>query len=79
LKLFKAGIRCGVRDKKSLNFRIKSVHERIVPYYFVVGTKEIEENLFNLVDTSFNKTFEKISIDDLINKLYSEINNKKII
>ena len=74
-KLIDEGIRAELRDEnESLGKKIRGMKESKVPYFLVLGDKEVSEKTVTLEKRGGGN--EKLSVDDLISKLKREIKEK---
>ncbi len=75
-KLLKAGIRTQLNsDDESLGKKIRNTKMQKVPYFLVMGDKEVEEKMITV--ESRDCASEKMSLEDFIIKVSSEIQNRK--
>lgn len=73
--LQKANIRTELLDQdETLGKKIRSVKEQKIPYFIVIGDKEVESKTIKL--ESRNGNGEELSTNDLLSKLQKEINEK---
>lgn len=76
-KLKLAGIRSVLQDEnESLGKKIRNAKQSKLPYFIVVGDKEIESGQLPLENRAGEKSEQKI--DEIITKLITEIKNKVI-
>jgi threonyl-tRNA synthetase len=75
-KLKEKGIRVELDDEDSnLGGKVRDAKNQKLPYWIVIGDKEIESNKLTLESRDGNKT-EQLSIENLVEKLMSEIKSK---
>lgn len=79
-KLFNSLIQYDFRvlilDKKSLNYRIRQVNLKKIPYYTVIGEKEIIKNELKIIDLYYPKNILYLSKEKLIEELIIRNNYK---
>lgn len=76
-KLVEAGIRAEVDlDDQNLGTKVRDAKENKVPYWIVLGDKEVSGNVVTLESRDLGQ-LGQISSDDLLLKLLEEIKNKK--
>lgn len=74
-KLLEKNIRTEMKDEKDgLGKKVRYAKDMKIPYWIVVGDKEVAENKITLESRSGEKF--NISMDELVEKLESEIKNK---
>ena len=62
--------------EKSLNYRIRQVYQKKVPYYLVVGEEEIKTKILKLINTYQEGKIEELTEEELCNKLKRENNHE---
>ncbi len=62
--------------EKSLNYRIRQVYQKKIPYYLVIGKGEVEKNILKLIYTYQEGKIEELTIKELYNKLIKENNHE---
>ncbi len=73
--LHMAGLRVVLRDEnESLGKKIRAVKQNKLPYFLVIGDKEIESNTLKL--EARDGTTTELSLDELIQQLQAEIQNR---
>lgn len=74
--LKKAGIRVELNSEdESLGKKIRNTKMQKIPYFLVVGDKEVEEKMITV--ESRNETSEKMNLEDFISKISQEISERK--
>ena len=68
-ELTKNSLRVKIMSEKTLNYRIRQVHQKKIPYYIVIGKQEIANKTLKLVYTYQETPPEKLTEQELINKL----------
>lgn len=71
-----ADIRIKVLEEKSLNYRIRQVYQKKIPYYLIVGEKEIKSKMLKLINTYKESREEELTEKELIEKLVKENTSK---
>ena len=72
--LTKKDLRVKIFSKKSPNYYIRQVYEKKIPYYLLIGKKEIEaeKKILKLVSVYLEGQREELTENELINKLTNE-------
>ena len=71
-KLTDIGIRAKILTKKTLNYRIRQVYQKKIPYYLAIGEREIKEQKLKLVYAYSAEQIVELSMDELSEKLKAE-------
>lgn len=61
-----------ISPKKSLDYRIRQIHKKKVPYYLVIGKEEIETRILKLIYTYQERKTAELTEKELYNKLKEE-------
>jgi len=76
-KFEERNIRVKLMRDKTLNYRIKEIHNKKIPYYFVMGEREIkDENSLTLVDVFDNKEISNVSVEEIVKILLEKISER---
>jgi threonyl-tRNA synthetase len=67
-------LRPSMMKEKTLNYRIRSVYKRKIPYYLVIGKKEMESNEIILID-SFSGERRGMQINEISKYLLEKEKN----
>ncbi|MCE8168447.1 MAG: threonine--tRNA ligase [Candidatus Moeniiplasma glomeromycotorum] len=70
-ELEEINLRVKIFSQKKLKDRIRQLYQKKIPYYLVVGEKEIEKKILKLIYT-YQKKEEELSEKELYNKLKNE-------
>ena len=60
--------------EKSLNYRIRQIYKKKIPYYLVIGKEEIKTKILKLIYTYQEEKSEELTEKELYNKLKKENN-----
>lgn len=71
-ELLSNDLRSEIWNEKTLNYRIKQVHLKKIPYYLVIGKEEIEKKKLKLVCTYFLNKVNELTENELFEKLVAE-------
>jgi len=77
-KLIIKKIRVNIISEKTIGYRIKEIYKKKIPYYFIVGKKEIEKKIIKLFNTRIKENIKELSEKDFFLLLFKEnkiINN----
>lgn len=69
-RLEKTNVRVEIWENKTVNSHIKNIHNKKIPFYIIIGKKEVKEKFFSLVDV-FNKKIILIKKKDFDKKIES--------
>jgi threonyl-tRNA synthetase len=72
-----AGIRIILLDDDSLGKRVRTAKMQKIPYQIIIGDKEKESNTLT-VEGRNDLKIENITIDELLTKLQTEINERTL-
>ena len=62
-----------ILSEKSLNYRIRQVYQKKIPYYLVIGKEELKEKTLKLIyNYQQGKIEELLTEKELVNKLGKE-------
>lgn len=70
-ELFSNNLRSEIWSEKTLNYRIRQTYKKKVPYYLIIGEKEVNERSLNLVHVYSDET-KNLTEKELIEKLWME-------
>jgi len=73
-ELTKSDLRVKIFSEKSLNYRIRRVYKKKIPYYLVIGREEIEKKILKLVYSYSPNQEENLEEKELLKKLTEENN-----
>lgn len=73
-KFFTSNLRSKVWDAKTLNYRIRQVHQKKIPYCLVIGQEEVAKKILKLVCTYQDKIMP-LTEQQLYDKLQTENEN----
>lgn len=73
-KFFTSNLRSKIWDTKTLNYRIRQVHQKKIPYYLVIGQEEVTKKILKLVYTYQDKIMP-LTEQQLYDKLQTENEN----
>jgi threonyl-tRNA synthetase len=73
--LAKKDLRVKIFTEKTLNYRIRQIYKKKIPYYLVVGKEEIEKKMLKLTYTYLPNEITELTEKELYNKL-EERNSK---
>ena len=68
-ELIENDLRAKIFSEKSLNYRIRQIYKKKIPYYLVIGKEEIKENILKLMHIYLPNQEEKVKEKELIEKL----------
>ena len=68
-ELTKNNLRVKTMTEKTLNYRIRQVYKKKIPYYLVIGKEELKKEKLKLVYTYQSHTTELINEEELIRRL----------
>jgi len=68
-ELIENNLRVKIMSEKTLNYRIRQVYKRKIPYYLVIGKEEVEKNILKLACAYSPNSEEKLEKEELIEKL----------
>jgi len=68
-ELVENNLRVKIMTEKTLNYRIRQVYKKKIPYYLVVGKEEVAKNILKLIFTYSPAPEEKLEKEELIKKL----------
>jgi len=71
-ELTKNDLRAKILSEKSLNYRIRQVYQKKIPYYLVIGKEEIKTKMLKLVNVYKEGQEEMLDKKKLVNKLEKE-------
>ncbi|CAJ0633692.1 453_t:CDS:2 [Entrophospora sp. SA101] len=77
-KLLSNNFRSEIWQEKTLNYRVKQVYEKKIPYRLVIGEEELKNKKLKLVYTYSPKKVNELTEDELLAKLKAENNVAKI-
>jgi threonyl-tRNA synthetase len=72
-ELEEIGLRAKIFSKDKLRDRIRQMYQKKIPYYLVIGKKELEKKSLELKNTRQSGQSEILTEKELINKLSKEI------
>jgi threonyl-tRNA synthetase len=75
-ELTKNNLRVKMFSEKSLNYRIRQIYKKKIPYYLVIGEEEIKKEILKLIYTYQEGKVEEITEKELYNKLNQENNHE---
>ena len=65
-----------ILSEKSLNYRIRQVYQKKIPYYLVIGKEEVKTKILKLIYTYQEGKTEELTEKELYNKLNQENEHK---
>jgi len=71
-ELLSNSLRSEIWQKKTLNYLIKKIHEKKIPFYVVIGKEELENKKLNLKHAYHAGETRELTEKELINKLNQE-------
>jgi len=74
-ELTSLNLRAKIISEKSLNYRIREIYKKKIPYYLVIGKEEVEKNILKLIYTYLPNKVEELTEKELYNKLNIEQKN----
>jgi len=66
-ELIKNNLRVKVMTEKTLNYRIRQVYKKKIPYYLVIGKEEVEKKILKLIYTYLVDTVNEVKEEELFN------------
>ena len=75
-ELTKNNLRAKILSEKSLNYRIRQVYQKKIPYYLVIGEEEAKTKILKLTYTYQEGKINGLTQEELYNKLNQENEHK---
>lgn len=72
--LTNTNFRVKIFSEKSLNYRIREIYNKKIPYYIVIGKEELEKKTLKLIYTYSPNEVSELSEKELFTKLEEEKN-----
>ena len=69
-------MRAKILSEKSLNYRIRQIYQKKIPYYLVIGEEEVKTKILKLTYTYQEGKTEELIEKKLYNKLNQENEHK---
>jgi len=69
-------LRAKILSEKSLNYRIRQVYQKKIPYYLVIGEEEAKTKILKLTYTYQEGKINGLTQEELYNKLNQENEHK---
>ena len=66
-ELIKNNLRVKVMTEKTLNYRIRQVYKKKIPYYLVIGKEEVEKKILKLIYTYLVDIVNEVKEEELFN------------
>jgi len=77
-KLTKNNLRVKILAEKSLNYRIRQIYKKRIPYYLVIGKEEIQSKKMKLIYTYSPNEISELTENEMLEKLITIEQNLKI-
>jgi len=66
-ELIKNNLRVKIMTEKTLNYRIRQVYKKKIPYYLVIGKEEVEKKILKLIYTYLVDIVNEVKEEELFN------------